>query len=389
MTPQDVSDVYIFDLGTPNPDLKAVREVVDKVFALTGAPAAFRDKSVLVKPNLVGPFPPEMHVTTSPVVVRAVVDAVRAAGGKPAVGDNPGGIEESSTRTAQIAGIAQAADGCFRNLSEAVEVKTNCRFTDKFIMSKYILDVDYIVNLPVLKTHMLTVLTGAVKNCFGYICGTNKAKLHLSAFSRGRFAELLLDIYAIRSPNLHIVDALWVMEGNGPTHGEVRPVGKIVAGLDGLAVDAVLAMLMGLTPMQVRFFMKAAELEQEGRPPLGRFRPGQVRIFDGDGKPIEMLEPIPDMAMPNTFNVSLEEQAELLVSLGSINPEVNEALCSQCGDCETNCPPGAIHLDPFPVVDPAKCISCFCCAELCTQGAMHVPPGKAAAYFNRMFSSNA
>ncbi|MEW6032819.1 MAG: DUF362 domain-containing protein [Bacillota bacterium] len=377
------SDVYVIDLGGPDPDPAVLRRAVDGVLDRAGMD--FRDRSVLLKPNILAPLPPEMHVTTSPAVVKAVVEAVRDRGGRPAVGDNPGGVERNSLRTAEVTGILAASSGFFRNLSEeVVELPTSCPYTDKFIISKFILEAEVIINLPVFKSHMLTTLTGAVKNCFGYIAGTNKARLHLSAFSRGRFAELLLDLYEVRVPDLHIVDALYIMDGNGPTHGRARPLGKLIAGRDGLAVDAVLTRMMGLDPMQVRFFQKVAEREQAGRRPPGRYREEDIRVLDAAGRAVE-VEPVPDFLLPSTIGVSIEEQAQLLASLGSIRPVVKEDLCVMCGDCRENCPPGAITLDPYPVIDAGKCISCFCCAELCTEGAMEVPSGQAAGLFDRMF----
>lgn len=383
---QVTSDVYVFDLGSPDPEPAVVRRAVERILALTGMEAPLRaGPSVLIKPNIVAPVPPEMHATTHPAVVRGVVEAVRGAGGRPSVGDNPGGVERNSLRTAEATGIAAASDGCFRNISdEVVTVPATCPWTEHYIISKFVLDADLVVNLPVFKTHMLTTITAAVKNCFGYVAGTNKAKLHLAAFSRGRFAEVLFDLYRIRTPDLNIVDATWFMDGNGPTHGRIRPLGKLVAGRDALAVDSVLVRMMGVDPMQVRMFQKAAELEAAGHAPLGRYRPEEVRLLDGDGRPAQ-VEVIPDVQLPNTIGVSIEEQAQVLTTLGAIRPVVNEDLCVMCGDCVENCPPEAITLDPYPVIDAAKCISCFCCAELCMEGAMEVPSGEAAGLFDRMF----
>jgi uncharacterized protein (DUF362 family)/ferredoxin len=379
------SDVFVFDLGRPDPPAAALAEIMDRILILTGTGQRLRDRSVLIKPNILAPLPPEKRVTTSPAVVRAVVGAVRKAGGLPAVGDNPGGVERNSLRTAEACGILAAAEGCFRNLSEeVVEVGVDNPHVGKFLISKFVLEAGFVINVPILKTHMLTTLTGAVKNCYGYIAGTSKARLHLSAFSRGRFAQVLLDLYALRVPDLHIVDALYVMEGNGPTHGRPRPVGRIVAGTDGLAVDAVLAAMMGLDPMEIKLFQKAAEMEAAGRRALGRYRPGEVRTLDGNGHPCP-VKVLPDFALPSTIGVSIEEQASILMSLGAIHPKVNPATCTLCGDCALNCPPGAISLDPHPAIDAAKCISCFCCCELCAAGAMEVPSGEAAGLFNRMF----
>ena len=205
-----------------------------------------------------------------------------------------------------------------------------------------------------------------MKNCFGYVAGTNKAKLHLVAFTRRNFAHALLDIYRIRVPNLHIGDALYVMEGDGPTHGRVRPLGKVVAGTDGLAVDAVLAGMMGLDPMDVRLFQKAAELEGQGHTPLGHYHPGEVRVLDGEGRPTE-VPPIPDFILPRTLKevgASLQEQAQILTSLGNIRPQVKDDRASSAATAPRTARPGPSPWIPTRWWTPPSA-SCFCRAELC------------------------
>lgn len=360
--------VLIADIDPHRPLDQAVRAVVDRAFKLF--PLEVEGRRVLVKPNIIGPFPPEAGATTNPVVLGAVVDYLLERGADVVVGDNPGGMERNSVHTARPTGLVDAARGRFVNLSrEVVEVPAGSRFTDSFPLSREVLEADLVVNLPCFKTHLLTTLTGCVKNCFGYVAGAAKAALHLKAPSRSRFSELLADLYRIRPPDLNLVDGVLAMEGNGPTHGTPRPLGKILAGYDGVAVDATMARMMGVDPAGLRLFQIAAERGL-----------GEVDDIEVVGR----LEVIPGFQLPATFPASSLEQAAALMAISALRPRVEPERCSRCGECAANCPPRAIRLDPYPLVGDG-CISCFCCAELCREGAMVVPEGAIAGEFGKIF----
>ena len=67
-------------------------------------------------------------------------------------------------------GILEAASGTFLNIGkESVGVKTGDSKVGAVRISKAVLESDVIISLPRFKTHTLTQLTGAIKNCFGYI----------------------------------------------------------------------------------------------------------------------------------------------------------------------------------------------------------------------------
>ncbi len=365
-----MSDVLIIDVGHERLE-EDVRAAVARIFERFKVDVA--GKRVLVKPNILAGLPPEMGVTTNPAVVAAIVDQCLARGAEVMVGDNPGGVDRNSQTTAEQCGIYQAAHGHFKNLSErVVEVQTTSRFVPNFPMGKTVLDADYLINVPCFKTHTLTMITGAVKNCFGWIAGGYKARLHLAAPSRNRFQELLMDIYQVRVPDLNIMDGILAMEGNGPTHGQVRPLGKLLASTDAVALDATMARMIGIDPAELRLFQIAA---QRG---IGHWAPEEV-VVEGP------FAVIPDFKLPTEFAVSPTEQVALLQDIGTTVPTVKDEVCIQCGDCELNCPAQAISMDPFPVVDPQKCIACFCCAELCMEGAMEVPQGRLPEKFDKMF----
>lgn len=329
-----------------------------------------RGKLALVKPNLVVAAAADSGVVTHPQLIRAVVRALRSRGARVAVGDNPGGLEGNSLQVAEASGALDASEGAFVSLaSRVVEVEARSAYTDTLMLPKLLFETDYVVNLPILKTHLLTTITAAIKNCFGYVAGAGKSQLHLKAPSRRRFSELLADVYAQRPPDLHILDALTVMDGDGPTHGRVRPYGKLLASTDGVALDAAVARLAGLDPASLHLLRAAA-----------RKGIGSYADLELDGA----LEAIVDFRLPTTFTASPEEQRSLLAELGHSRPTLREQDCLRCGDCAANCPARAITLDPYPIVGDG-CIACFCCAELCPTGAMQAPLGKAREAFDRMF----
>jgi uncharacterized protein (DUF362 family) len=206
-------------------------EIIKNVFKIFGVEDKVKDKKVLIKPNILGPFPPERGVTTDPRVISAIVQELKKCGSKEIiVGDNSGSIHFDPLKIAKITGILDASDGCYSNIArEVLEVKVESKFIDELFISKIVKEADYVINVPKFKTHSLTTITGAIKNMFGIIPGGKKAKLHTFSRSIKGFAELLVDIYQIRIPDLNIMDAIIGMEGVGPTNGETRVINKIIS----------------------------------------------------------------------------------------------------------------------------------------------------------------
>lgn len=340
------------------------------------APRSFNGMRVLVKPNMLGPSVPDLGHSTHPEVVHAIVRACLDRGAKVTVGDNPGGVNRSSRSVAQVTGILDSSEGCYAPIGDKVVEMRGSKSGHTLVISKIVLDADYVINAPMFKTHAGMYLSGAMKNLYGYIAGACKAQLHLKAPGREEFAEVICDINEIRHPDLNIVDALTVLEGNGPSHGGVkREVGVVFATNNALVADAIMAAMAGVDPLMLPVQKRALERG------FGTLDLNQVEI---EGR----IVPIPDFKMPNTFIAAPTEEvlavaaqanrmrderlAELLPGRLSVKPVLAVDKCLQCGDCELNCPAQALTLDPYPVIND-KCIQCFCCVELCLEGALEVP----------------
>ncbi len=348
-----------------------VRKVTDLAAAVREAldflDYDFSGRRVWVKPNLLGAHLPEAGVTTDPELVRWVVRELRRR--KPAdvvVFDNPGGALNTDIASfIRPTGVIEASQGAFRTAPQTpTMLKLRSRFVAEIPVSTFIGESDIILNLPVFKTHALTILTGAVKNLFGIIPGGHKSFLHTVTGSADEFAELLVDIYqTVPIPVLTIVDALRGMDGqNGPSGGRVLDIGRIIAGTNPVAVDAVMALMAGTDPGSVPTTRIAAS---RGLGPAEQ----------------ALIELVGDFAQVKGFRLPSRRVAALATGLAGSTayrllqrrPLLDRRNCTKCQRCADNCPARAIAMSPFPVIDRQKCIMCYCCIELCPEQAMIVP----------------
>jgi len=327
----------------------------------------FAGKRVWVKPNLLGPHPPDAGVTTDPELVRCIVrELKRRSAAAVWVADNPGGgLQRNVSTYIAPTGVVDASEGCFRGISETpVAIPTKSRFLREFIVSHIVTEADVLLNVPVFKTHALTILTGAIKNLFGIIPGGQKTHLHTFARSGDDFSELLVDLYqAVPVPVLTVMDALRGMDGqNGPSGGRVLRIGKIIASPNPVALDAVMAAMAGADPALIPTNRIAAERG------LGPGRVDEIGI-SGD------FEPVKGFRLPSARLAAgiAGIAAAIAYPLIERRPLLNPGLCTRCQRCADNCPVKAIAVSPFPVIDRRKCIMCYCCAELCPENAMTVP----------------
>jgi uncharacterized protein (DUF362 family)/NAD-dependent dihydropyrimidine dehydrogenase PreA subunit len=339
-----------------------VRQAVDRAFELF--PLALSGKRVLIKPNVLRASEASEGIVTHPAVLRAVVEKVETM--RPAaivVGDNPGlfsyGANEASF---QQTGLMAAAKGYYQNIgNDSLQVKFNPEFMSTVSLSRIVLDADIIISLPKFKTHGLTVITGAIKNSYGFLPGAQKAKLHQAAGSPQRFHEVVAEVFRLRVPDFFLMDAVVGMEGNGPASPDLREVGLILASDNGVALDAVMATMMGCEPALLRFLRQAREMG------LGDYDLNQIEV-------IGELKRLADFKLPPLGGEAIlqnETIQSMICQKTLLRPQADPELCSGCGTCVDQCPVSALSMNgDLPQVDADTCITCFCCQEICPEKAM-------------------
>lgn len=363
-------DNNVYFAAAASYDQQTVDAAVERLFCQLPAAEALAGKKVLLKPNLLAKHAPEKAVTTHPALVRAVIRAVRLRGAASImVTDSPGGVYNPAILRS-IYKVSGLADVC---REEGAALYTDCRSRETasggklvraFTLIEPVLDCDVLINLPKLKTHMMTGLSAATKNLFGCIPGLQKAEWHMRFPDKERFGEMLIDLLGCVKPGFAILDGILAQEGDGPAGGTPRMVGLVAAAENHLQMDLALCHMLNIRPKDVPYLNAAIGW---GLCPE-RF---DLACARGEG---ELCRPIPGYRLPSSWgSVDFADKAPRAVRwavpaverLLAPRPVINKRLCIGCGKCAEICPQHTITVQGKAHIHPARCIRCFCCHEMC------------------------
>jgi uncharacterized Fe-S center protein len=232
-----------------------------------------------------------------------------------------------------------------------------------YYIASIITRADVVINLCKLKTHNLTLYTGAIKNMFGSIPGFRKSEYHKQAPKVEEFSKIIVDVFSATRPQLSIMDAVAIMEGNGPSAGNPNDLGLIFASTDAVAIDAIAAEILGFGEGEI------ATTEIAFQKGLGEKRKEKIII-----KGINLASlPKLNFALPSNHFLKYIPTSliQVLGKLLWVRPRPAEERCKRCKACIANCPVEAMaSQEGFPIIDYDKCIACFCCDEVCPHNAI-------------------
>ncbi len=309
-----------------------------------------KNMKVLIKPNILAPYPPEKAITTNPLVIEELCKILKKYNADIYIG------ESSSYETKK--GFEVSGIGKLEKYAKIINFETQDKRLFKFksvkevSLPKIIFEMDLIINVSKLKTHAFTGATLCVKNLYGCIPGMAKSYYHRVFPSLESFSKFLLELHEKIKPGLNIIDGVIGMEGMGPAlQGKPIRSNIIMAGDNAIATDIIGSEIMGFETDSIytnRFSgIKRNEINVIGKVPLLNFKKPPMSLF---------------------FKSPILHSLEKLFPKSRIIFDYNK--CKKCHLCEKKCPVQAIKLSPFPKCDYNRCIRCACCIEVCPQKAI-------------------
>lgn len=216
------------------------------------------DKAVRIgiKPNLVSASVPSYGATTHPEIVSGIIEYLKQRGYFNLVMLEGSWVGDKTSEVMSLCGydeVSRRYDVPFID-TQKDKVKTcDCQGM-KLDICRSALELDFLINVPVMKGHCQTKVTCALKNMKGLI--PNKEKRHFHSIG---LHEPIARLNTRLKQDFIVVDNIcgdWDFEDGG--HPVV--MNRIMAATDPVLVDSYVCDLMGYTADDVRYVRLAEEL---------------------------------------------------------------------------------------------------------------------------------
>jgi hypothetical protein len=201
-------------------------------------------------------------------------------------------------------------------LGDGIELKFN---TD-------ILNSDFVVDLPVLKTHSMTVVSLGIKNLKGMIDIPSRKKCHNTDpkkdlhFMVAKLADKMPPIFTL-------LDGIYTAERGPNIDGRMHRRNLLVASADVLSADMVGAMVLGYKPSEVPHLVHAVHNHQR-----------QLDLSDVDvvGEPLEAVAKPHKYDFPYNKDKTLPLPMEKMGIKGLSYYKYDLSLCTYCSGLTRN-----------------------------------------------------
>jgi len=230
-----------------------------------------KGKNVLIKPNAARLAFPGEGITTHPLVVAATIKHLKQQGaGRIVIGESCifGVDAQEAFRVTGMKEISEKNRVELLDLDQGAPMEIAVpagKVIKKIKVPALLKEFDFIISIPVMKTHMHTQVTLSLKNMKGLLWRREKARFHQLQYDQKvteGHKELdiaISEMASVLSPHLAIIDGTVGMEGMGPAYGRRKKMGVILAGNHALSADAIAARLMGFNPEALPHLKLSAE----------------------------------------------------------------------------------------------------------------------------------
>ncbi|MFH1138794.1 MAG: DUF362 domain-containing protein [Pseudomonadota bacterium] len=308
--------------------LDSVRRAVELCDGLDRLPGRAR---VFIKPNIVfwcrAPFPKWGVITTSRVIEDLVILLKERGVDDIVIGE--GMVLRNYKDTASPADAFEKLG--YNKLRDRYGVKSYNTHVRPFAgtdlgggvtlnFNQDILESDFVVNLPVLKTHAQTTTSLGIKNLKGMIDVESRKKCHSPDLEKD------LDYMVARladkiPPSLTLIDGIYSLERGPSFDGRPRRTNLLVGSADVLSADLVGTRLLGHDPSRVRYLALAAR---------ERDRPLDLSDIDLRGENLEEATSYHEPFFPYNEAGTLPLAMEKSGLKGLYYQKYDNSLCTYC-----------------------------------------------------------
>ncbi len=240
-----------------------------------------RKTRIGIKPNLVCPSPAEFGATTHPQVVGGIIQYLRNHGFANIVIAEGSWVGDRTSDSYEYCGYRELCERLhvpFIDTQKQGSYPVACGDLELRV-SDVVRDIDFLINVPVLKGHCQTNMTCSLKNLKGLIPNTEKRRFHRMGLHRP-IAYLQTAIHQDFIVTDHICGDPDFEEGGHPL---VRNC--VMASLDPVLTDSYACRLLGVDVRSVPYVLLAEKLG------IGSADLTRARIIDVNGGRAEQALP--------------------------------------------------------------------------------------------------
>ena len=309
--------------------LESVRKAVDLCKGLDHLPPKAR---VFIKPNIVFwsrkvRFPKWGVITTSRVVEDVVVLLKERGIDHITIGE---GIVTSSKIDKETSAHAFETLG-YNSLKKLFGVRSINVFDREFKKMEIgegeflnfnadIIESDFVVDLPVMKTHVQSVVTLGIKNLKGTIDIPSRKKCHNADPGKG-LNHWIAKLADVMPPMLTVLDGIYTTERGPGFDGKVHRSNILVASADVLSADMVGAQVLGYKISEVPHLANAAR---------NRKRPNDLTDVEVVGERIESVASYHKHTFPYNEDDTLPLPMAKMGIEGLSYRKYDDTMCTYC-----------------------------------------------------------
>lgn len=198
---------------------------------------------IMIKPNMTTAAYPYLAITTNPKTVSTLIKYLIKKGAKKEniviAGQSVYAPIEDTLKKTGFGVLCKSYGIHFVDIAKSEFVEKEFEGL-KVKVTKQIFDNDVIINIPVLKTHLLFGISAALENMSRLIAPDDLMKMEQLAKERKiDLNEMIAKLHKILPKYITIGDGTIGMEGNGPLNGTPAFLNYLLASKDPVAHDTV------------------------------------------------------------------------------------------------------------------------------------------------------